>query len=175
MDDLAAGHLAAVHEMFLEQRALAERALAQLAPEELRRTPAPGANSVAALMKHIGGNLKSRWTDPLTTDGEKPGRNRDGEFEVDDDDVAELQRVWEEGWAVLVATLGGLEPADLRREVVIRGEGLPLVRALQRSLAHTAQHVGQIVLLARLWRGAEWQTLSIPRGRSAEFLRRPPP
>jgi hypothetical protein len=166
--------LADVHETFLQQRQLAERAAAQLSPEELFRTAAADENSVAALMKHVGGNLRSRWTEPFTTDGEKPDRNRDGEFEVGGDDVATVERIWNDGWHVLDTTLAGFTAADLGRDVVIRGEAIPLMRALQRSLAHTAQHAGQIILLARHWRGPGWRTLSIPRGRSQEYLNRPP-
>jgi uncharacterized damage-inducible protein DinB len=157
---------------FLQQRTLAERALAQLSDDELFLTHAgdDDANSVAILMKHVGGNLRSRWTDALTTDGEKSDRNRNGEFEVGPGDGDVVRRIWQDGWWVTESALAGFTAADLDRTVTIRGETMTLSRALFRSLAHTAQHVGQIVLLARQIRGPNWQTLSIPRGGSASYL-----
>jgi hypothetical protein len=131
-------------------------------------------NSVAVLMKHVGGNLHSRWTRPFETDGEKADRDRDGEFVVEGDTVDSIREAWDRGWQVLDEALTSLRPSDMPRPVRIRGERLSLVQALHRSLAHTAQHVGQIILLAKQRRGADWETLSIPRGESARYLQRPP-
>jgi hypothetical protein len=155
--------IAELHEAFALQRTLAERAIAQLDDTQLFRVSGDGDNSIAVLMKHVGGNLRSRWTEPFTTDGEKPDRDRDSEFVVDGNDAASVRAVWERGWSALDAVLGELRPADLERAVVIRGESSTVVKALLRSLAHTAQHAGQIILLAKQWRGVDWQTLSMPR------------
>jgi uncharacterized damage-inducible protein DinB len=156
-------YLADVRTNFAAQRTLAEGALAQLSEDELFRTAGSEGNSIAVLLKHVGGNLRSRWTDPFDTDGEKPDRNRDGEFEAEQDTAADVRRVWDEGWSVLERTLAALHSADFERTLRIRGEPLTLIAALNRSLAHTAHHVGQIVLLAKQWKDTEWVTLSIPR------------
>ncbi len=121
-------------------------------------------------MKHMAGNMRSRWTDFLTTDGEKPDRHRDREFERQpDDDAAGLRRRWEEGWAVTLDSIGALGWRDLEKTVTIRGETHTVVEAINRQLTHYAYHVGQIVLLARHFAGADWQWLSVPRGKSAEY------
>jgi hypothetical protein len=159
---------------FANQRTLADRAIAQLTSAELFQALDDETNSVAVIMKHIGGNLRSRWTDFLTTDGEKPDRNRDGEFVSTAETAESIASTWREGWATLDASLTALRAEVLLANVRIRGETVPVVQALNRSLAHTAQHVGQIILVARHLRGASWQTLSIPRGKSTEFLTRPP-
>lgn len=180
MSDWREQYLADIRREFTNQRGLAERAVEQLDDDELLRTAGDDDNSVAVLMKHVGGNLRSRWTEPFTTDGEKPDRNRDGEFDVvaDASDsaavVADVRRTWERGWAALDATLAALAPDDLDRDVTIRGEVLALVTALHRSLAHTAQHVGQIIMLAKQWRAAEWRTLSIAKGESQTYVAVPP-
>lgn len=155
---------------FAGLRSLAERATAQVDDQAFHAVPGQDENSIAVLMQHVGGNLRSRWTDFRTTDGEKPDRNRDGEF----DGGASRQAVmatWQAGWSALEAAIGSLEPEDLEREITIRAQPVTVTRALLRSLAHTAGHVYQIVQLARHWRGNAWQTLSIPRGHSAEFTR----
>ena len=149
-------------------RSLAERAVAQVDDEQFFATLDADANSIAALVKHVGGNLRSRWQDFRTTDGEKPDRRRDGEF-ITDESRADIEALWERGWATLDAALGGLSAADVGTDVVVRGEVIPLPRALARNLAHTAGHVHQVVLLARHWKGPDWQTLSIPRGQSEQF------
>lgn len=149
---------------FRNQRELAEKAAAQLDDEEFFRTSGAEANSVAVIMKHVGGNLRSRWTDFLTTDGEKEDRNRDGEFEIAET-RDEIFNIWNMGFDTLDRTLSSLTPEDLLQTITIRQEPLVVIRAMNRSLAHTAHHVGQIVLLAKQWRAGEWQTLSIPRAR----------
>lgn len=150
------------------ERALAERALVQLEADDWQARLDPESNSVAVLVRHLAGNLRSRWTDFLSTDGDKPERDRDGEFAITDATPEELMAVWDEGWDTLLATLDALTPTDLMRTVTIRGEPHSVVQAIVRGLGHSAQHVGQIVLLAKHLRGEAWQTLSIPtpkRGR----------
>jgi uncharacterized damage-inducible protein DinB len=175
MGDTGGHYLDDVRQQFAAQRALAERAIAQLDEQQLFRSDGHDGNSVALLLQHVGGNLRSRWTDALTTDGEKPDRDRDAEFQLaEGTTIADLTARWHAGWRTLEDALAAFTPDDLLRTVTIRRQPLTLLQALQRSLAHTAQHVGQIVMLARRWKGADWQTLSIPRGRSAEYLRQPP-
>jgi hypothetical protein len=161
-----------IRDVFLQQRDLAERAIAQLDEDDLFRADSADDNSIAILMKHVGGNLRSRWTEPFTTDGEKPDRDRDSEFVAEHESAASVRATWDAGWNALLQLLGDISTADLRRSLTIRGEVLDLDAALLRSLAHTAQHVGQIILLARRWRGPAWHTLSIPRGRSAEYTKK---
>jgi hypothetical protein len=162
--------IVAFQEEFQSLRSLAERALAQVDDAAFIRTLDGDANSAAVLVKHLGGNLRSRWTDVFTTDGEKPDRDRDGEFELGPDDTRDaLMAKWETGWTAVLTTIAALSPADLERTVTVRGEPLTLSRALTRSLAHTAGHVHQLVLLCRHWQGASWKTLSIARGQSAGF------
>ena len=138
----------------------------QLEPAELFRVIDGESNSVAIIVKHLAGNMRSRWTDFLTSDGEKPDRNRDGEFEMDDATAqADLRRWWEDGWRCVFSAVEPLRPEDLLRTVTIRGEPHSVLQAIDRQIAHYAYHIGQIVQLARHWRGPRWQTLSIPRRR----------
>jgi hypothetical protein len=150
---------------FRSQKALGDGALRQLEDADVVLRPDPASNSIAVIVKHLRGNMLSRWTDFLRSDGEKPERDRDGEFEV------EVVRWWEEGWEAALTELDALTVEDLSREVRIRGEPHSVPRALLRQLTHTAQHVGQIVLLAKHARGERWHTLSIPRGGTAGFNR----
>jgi hypothetical protein len=160
---------------FQRQKELAERAMAQVDDEQFFGTIDAEANSIAVLVKHVGGNLRSRFTDFLHSDGEKPDRDRDGEFEIPlDSKRSQIMARWESGWATLFHTLRSLQPNDLEAIVHIRGEPVPVVGALHRALAHVAQHVGQIVLLAKHVRAADWKTLSIPRGQSREWRPAPP-
>jgi hypothetical protein len=151
-------------------RTMAEEALAQV-PEARWFDRLDGeANSLAVVMKHLAGNMRSRWTDFLTADGEKPDRDRDGEFEREPGDTsATIRARWDDGWRRLFAAVDALVPADLARSVRIRGEAHTVMQAVQRQLTHYAYHVGQIVLLAKHAAGPAWQTLSIPRGRSRDF------
>ena len=152
---------------FRRQKELAERALSQVDDQDFFRTIDAESNSIAIIVKHVGGNLKSRWTDFLTTDGEKPERDRDGEFLVaDETNRRAIMGIWEAGWAALFNSFSLLRPADLLSTVHVRGESLTAVAAMHRSVAHIAQHVGQIVLLAKHYRATDWKTLSIPRGQS---------
>ncbi len=144
-------------------RGLIEKTLAQLPDERLNEIPAAEANSVAMLIRHLSGNLRSRFTDFLTTDGEKPWRARDAEFETGPYTRAALEAMWAEAWGVVEAALGGLTSEDAGRTVRIRGEALRLDEALARALAHLAYHAGQIVLLGRMAQQERWQWLSIPK------------
>jgi hypothetical protein len=148
---------------------LADGAIAQLSDEQFFAAPDPESNSVAIIVKHLAGNMRSRFTDFLTSDGEKPDRNRDSEFVMDHDARREeMLRAWEQGWHVVFETLNSLQPEDLDRTVTIRGEPHSALRAINRQVAHYAYHVGQIVFLAKHWKGAEWKTLSVPRGESEQ-------
>ena len=155
---------------FRRQQELAERALAQVSDDDFFRTIDAESNSIAVIVKHIAGNLVSRWTDFLTSDGEKPTRDRDGEFIVAGSaSRAAIVAAWQTGWSTLFDAFARLTPADLTATVRIRGESMTAIAAMHRGVAHVAQHVGQIVLLAKHYRSADWKTLSIPRGRSADW------
>jgi hypothetical protein len=154
---------------YARYRSLGERALAQLPDAALNRIPSPEGNSAAMIVRHMGGNLASRFTDFLTADGEKPWRARDEEFVEREYTRAEVEAWWLRGWDVLDATLAGLTDDDLARPVVIRGQTLSAHAALARSLSHVSYHVGQLVLLARMAVGTSWQWLSIPRGGSEAY------
>ena len=156
-------------EAFRNYKKLAERAVEQIGEDEYFRMIDAESNSVAAIVKHIGGNLRSRWTDFLTADGEKPDRDRDSEFVTEADTKESLTALWETGWNALLTSLEALKIEDFGKTVKIRGEDYTVPKAINRSLAHTAYHVGQITFLAKHFRAGEWQTLSIPRGSSNDF------
>ncbi len=168
-NDLARALVEGALATFRSNKGWADKAVAQLLDERLHVALDPNTNSIAVIMKHFAGNLTSRWTDFLTTDGEKPWRNRDDEFVDTFAARDELIAYWESGWQRLFDTLAGLTPGDVGRTVTIRGEphGVPL--AIQRSLAHCGYHVGQIVLIARILAGDRWTTITIPRGGSTGF------
>ena len=152
-----------------KQRRLAERALEQVDDAAFFRALDPGSNSLAVIAQHVAGNQLSRWRDFLSSDGEKPDRDRDAEFEPRAGATrAEVMARWRDGWELTLATIGGLAPADLLRTVTVRGEPHTVLEAIDRQLAHYAQHCGQIVFLAKHFAGPAWRTLSIPRGRSRE-------
>jgi len=172
MDSLASHYLDEIRRQLRGHKRLSEGALAQLKDDDFFVTLDPESNSIAILIKHISGNMRSRFTDFLTTDGEKPDRHRDGEFELSDKTTrADLMNWWEEGWKVLFGALDSLTPDDVTRTVQIRQEPHTVVQALNRALAHYATHLGQIVFLAKHLRSNEWKTLSVPRGKSEEFNR----
>ena len=149
---------------------MGEGALQQLQGEDFFRALDPESNSVAVLVKHIAGNMRSRFTDFLNSDGEKPDRFRDQEFELTRGTTPdEVLHWWEQGWQVVFQNIEALKPEDVERTVTIRGEPHTVLQALNRALAHYAAHIGQIVFLAKHLRGAQWKTLSIPRGKSEEF------
>ena len=155
---------------FRAYKKLAEKAIAQLQDEEFFVTLDEESNSVAVIMKHMAGNMLSRWTDFLTSDGEKPNRNRDMEFVIESQTKKEdVIAYWERGWKCVFDALEPLQPEDLGKVILIRGEEHTVVQAMNRQLMHYAYHIGQIVFLAKHYRFAEWNSLSIPRNRSAEF------
>ncbi|WP_339735637.1 DUF1572 family protein [uncultured Gimesia sp.] len=154
---------------FEANKKMAERAVEQVSDEGLHVALDDHTNSIAVIMKHVAGNLISRWTDFLTTDGEKPDRNRDEEFVDTFSERAELLAYWERGWTTLLESLKSLTADDLEKTVYIRGDAHTVPLAIQRSLGHTCYHVGQIVQVARVQAGDNWNTLTIPRGQSEEF------
>lgn len=169
--DLAAHYLDEARRQMRGHKRMGEAAMSQLRDEDFFFTLDPESNSVAILVKHLAGNMRSRFTDFLTSDGEKPDRFRDREFEVTTATTrAEVMQWWEEGWACVLATIEALRPEDVTRTVTIRNEPHTVLQALNRQIAHYAQHIGQIVFLAKHLRSTEWKTLSIPRGKSEEFI-----
>lgn len=167
----AADFVAAAWNAFEANKRLADRAVAQVSDDKLRVPLDAHTNSIAVIMKHVAGNLTSRWTDFLSCDGEKPTRQRDDEFVDTFRNRAEIIACWEEGWDCLSHALHSLTPDDLLKTVSIRGEPHSVPLALARSLGHTCYHVGQIVQIARIHAGDKWETLTIPRGGSEEFNR----
>jgi hypothetical protein len=173
--DLATHYFDEARRQFLGNKRLAEAAIAQLKDEELFFTLDPESNSIAILVKHLAGNMRSRFTDFLTTDGEKPDRFRDQEFELNAATTrADVMRWWEEGWEQVFTTLNALKPEDVMRTVTIRDEPHTVLQAINRQIAHYASHSGQIILLAKHLRSKQWKTLSIPRGKSEDYKRAAP-
>jgi alkanesulfonate monooxygenase SsuD/methylene tetrahydromethanopterin reductase-like flavin-dependent oxidoreductase (luciferase family) len=173
--DLAAHYIDEARRQMRGQKRLADAAIAQLKDEELFVTLDPESNSVAILIKHVAGNMRSRFTDFLTTDGEKPDRFRDREFELNTaTNRADVLRWWEEGWAQVFRALDALKPEDVMRTVTIRGEPHTVIQAINRQIAHYGGHIGQIIFLAKHLRSDEWKTLSIPRGKSEDYKVAPP-
>jgi len=155
--------------IFRQYKSLAERALEQVSDEQLTGILDAESNSIAIIVKHMAGNMRSRWTDFLTTDGEKPDRHRDSEFEAPPSTRAELMETWESGWRLLFLALEALKESDLTRTVYIRAEPHSVMQAINRQIAHYACHVGQIVFLAKHFQSSQWKSLSIPRGKSKDF------
>jgi hypothetical protein len=168
--ELAAHYLEEAGRQFRGHKRLAEGALTQVTEEEFFRELDPESNSLAVIVKHITGNMRSRFTDFLTTDGEKPDRQRDAEFEMPADAKrADVMRAWDQQWKKFLETLASLKPEDVEKTVTIRGEPHTVMQALNRQIAHYAQHVGQIVFLAKHLKSTQWKTLSVPRGESEQF------
>jgi hypothetical protein len=162
-------YLADIVRTYRNYKTLADAALAQVSDADLHTVLDPDANSIAVIVKHLSGNLRSRFTDFLTSDGEKPFRDRDGEFEMPDAPSRDVMLAWwEEAWGITLASLQSLTPDDLERTVVIRKEPFVVLEAVNRLAAHTAYHVGQIVLLAKHAAGPGWKSLSIPKGQSRQ-------
>lgn len=159
-------------EVFRYYKQLAERAIGQAPDDALFTALDEESNSIATIVKHMAGNMRSRWTDFLTTDGEKPDRDRDSEFADPPKTREELLRLWENGWSLLFSALQPLSEADLAKAVTIRGEPHSVMQAINRQIAHYANHIGQIVLLAKHFSADRWQPLTIPRNRSGDFNRR---
>ncbi len=158
--------------IFRQYKKLAESAVAQVTDEQLTATLDPEMNCIAQIVKHLAGNMRSRWTEFLTSDGEKPTRSRDREFEEPPRSRAELMALWDEGWACLFSALENLTDADLGRTVKIRGEAHSVMQAINRQVAHYASHCGQIIFLAKHLQSANWKSLSVPRKQSDDFNRR---
>jgi uncharacterized protein DUF1572 len=170
MTEIAAHYIEEARRQMRGHKRMGENAMAQLKDEEFFVLLDPEANSVAILVKHLAGNMRSRFTDFLTSDGEKPDRFRDREFEVTPPTTrADVMKWWEDGWACVMRAIDGLKPEDVMRTVTIRGEPHTVLQAVNRQIAHYAQHIGQLVFLAKHLRSSEWRTLSIPRGKSEEF------
>jgi len=169
-EDLAAHYLEEARRQMRGHKRMGEGAMSQLRDDDFFLTLDPESNSVAILVKHLAGNMRSRFTDFLITDGEKPDRFRDREFEVTGATTrADVMKWWEEGWACVLGTIEALKPEDVMRTVTIRNEPHTVLQAINRQIAHYAAHVGQIVFLAKHLRSSEWKTLTIPRGKSEEF------
>ena len=158
--------------LFHYYKKLGEGAIAQVTDEQLFVTLDPEMNSIALIVKHMAGNLRSRWTDFLTSDGEKPDRNRDSEFLDPPAGRQALMNLWEQGWSCLFRALEPVTDADMTRTITIRGEAHSVMQAINRQVAHYAYHCGQIVFLAKHFRGADWKSLSVPRGASGGFNER---
>jgi hypothetical protein len=158
--------------VFRQTKLLAEKAIAQVTDDQLLAVTDPEANSIALIVKHLAGNMRSRWIGFPQADGEKPDRRRDTEFEAPPQSRAALLALWEEGWSCVFAALAPLTDADLVHPTLIRGERHSIMQAINRQIAHYSYHCGQIVFLARQLRGPSWQSLSVPRGKSEEFSRR---
>jgi len=168
--DLAPHYLDEIKRQFRGYKRMGDAAIAQLEDKDLFVALDPESNSVAALVKHMAGNARSRFTDFLTTDGEKADRFRDQEFEVSENTTREeVLRWWEQGWSHVFSALESLRPEDVQRVVTIRQEPHTVMQALNRAVAHYALHIGQIVFLAKHLRSGQWQTLSIPRGKSEDY------
>lgn len=170
--DVAKALIGGAISAFRSNKGWADKAIAQLPDDKLHVALDPNTNSIAIIMKHVAGNLLSRWTDFLTTDGEKPWRNRDDEFVDTFKSRDELIAYWESGWQRLFDSLSALTPEDAAKTVIIRGEPHSVPLAIQRSLAHCGYHVGQIILIARILAGEHWNTITIARGASAGFNQR---
>jgi uncharacterized damage-inducible protein DinB len=169
MENTGDNYLASTRKLFRHYKALADKAIAQINEEQLHWQFNPESNSIAIIIQHMAGNSISRWTDFLTSDGEKPSRNRDAEFEETAINKEELLLLWEKGWQCLFDAIEPLTETDLTRIIYIRNEGHTVTEAINRQLAHLAYHTGQIVLLAKMLAGENWRSLTIPKGQSQQF------
>jgi len=171
---IAVSYISSVKKQFRYYKSLADKAIAELNQEqffsvEYAHLRSEELNSMAVLVKHVAGNMKSRWTDFYDTDGEKPWRNRDQEFIIGERSLKDLLSFWEEGWAVLFSVLDDLDGDKLEQTIYIRNMGHTVVEAINRQLMHYAYHIGQMVSIAKQWKGDEWKTLSVPRNSSEEY------
>lgn len=167
--DTTTQFMSSIINVFETHKQMTERAVAQVPDDKLQISLDENTNSIAVIMKHVAGNLLSRWTEFLTTDGEKSWRNRDDEFVDSFKNRAELMEYWDRGWSCVLEALKSLTVEDLEKTVSIRGEAHTVPLAIERSLGHTCYHVGQIVQVARIQAGDDWKTLTIPRGESEQF------
>jgi hypothetical protein len=168
-DDLISDFLRSSLAEFKKYKKYGDGAIAQVSDEQLNFVPEPNSNSIAVIVKHLHGNMISRWVNLFDADGESQNRNRDAEFETDELSRAKILELWESGWVCLFSTLENLKPSDFSRLVFIRGEAHSVIAVIQRQLAHYPGHVGQIVYLAKMFQGEEFVSLSIPKGQSAAF------
>lgn len=172
--DCSGAYLEEARRCFRGYKRMGEGAMAQLSDEEMFRLIDAEANSVALIVKHMAGNMRSRWTDFLTSDGEKPDRNRDTEFEMNPGTTrADVMAWWETGWKCVFDAIDPLQPEDMGRTVAIRGEPHTVVQAINRQIAHYSYHIGQIVFLAKHFKSSAWKSLSIPKGKSQDFNKVP--
>ncbi|HEX5413178.1 MAG TPA: DUF1572 family protein [Terriglobia bacterium] len=167
--ELTTSYLRDSIDLLRHYKQLAERAMAQIPDEAFDRSLDAESNSIATIVKHLAGNMRSRFTDFLFSDGEKPGRNRDGEFEAPPKTRTEVMELWEAGWECVFGALMPLTDADLIRTVLIRTEPHSVMQAINRQIAHYCSHIGQIIFLAKHFAGDQWKAVSVPRGKSAEF------
>jgi uncharacterized damage-inducible protein DinB len=170
MDDIGTDFLRETLRWLRFEKSLGDGAMAQIADEMLHAQPGGESNSIALIVKHLSGNMVSRWTDFLTADGEKPDRNRDAEFEDDDASRTDVLARWERGWASILGALEALSSDDLHRTVTIRSEQVGVINAIQRQVTHVSYHVGQIVYLSKMLKGDGWKSLSIARGQSEAYI-----
>jgi len=168
--DLGNEYLKIVRERFESVKDLGDKTINQLSEKDIHWKLNEASNSIAIIAKHLSGNMISRWSDFLTTDGEKSFRNRDQEFEDDVSSKQEMITIWEKGWKTLLDTLNGLENQDLLKNITIRGERHTVLEAIERQMAHYSYHVGQIVYIGKQLKDESWETLSIPKGKSEEYL-----
>ncbi|UCE66656.1 MAG: DUF1572 family protein [Candidatus Zixiibacteriota bacterium] len=158
---------------FRKHKKLVEKALSQVSDRDFFREPGPESNSIAIMIKHMAGNMRSRWRDFLISNGEKTDRHRDTEFEIEPDDSRKTIMIrWERGWKFLFDSIEPLKPEDLEKKITIRGEPHTVVEAINRQINHNAYHIGQIVYLARHYAGEKWETLSVPKGKSEELTKK---
>lgn len=168
--DLGNEYLKVIQERFNSVKELGDKTIDQLSDDDIHWVLNDGSNSIAVIVKHLNGNMTSRWSDFLTSDGEKPYRNRELEFEDTISSKQELMTSWDKGWTILFQSLSELEEKDLLKTVYIRGEGHTVLEAIERQLAHYAYHIGQIVFIGKQLKGTNWESLSIPKGESEEYL-----
>lgn len=168
--DFGNEYLKIIKERFESVKDLGDKTISQLSEKDIHWKLNEASNSIAIIAKHLSGNMISRWSDFLTTDGEKDSRNRDQEFEDDISSKQEMITIWEKGWNTLLETLNGLENQDLLKNVTIRGENHTVLEAIERQMAHYSYHVGQIVYIGKQLKNENWKTLSIPKGKSEEYL-----
>jgi hypothetical protein len=162
-------YLKSARKIFSDYKRMAEKTMEQLSEKQLYWAPDKESNSIAIIAKHLWGNMRSRWTNFLTEDGEKPWRNRDTEFEMDWKGRDTLMQKWEEGWQIMFNTIDSLKETDLDKTVLTRDEQNTVLEAINRQIAHYASHIGQIVYLGKMMKQEDWHTLSIARGKSKEF------
>lgn len=168
--DLGNEYLKIIKERFESVKDLGDKTISQLSEKDIHWKLNEASNSIAIIAKHLSGNMISRWSNFLTTDGEKDSRNRDQEFEDDISSKQEMITIWEKGWNTLLDTLNGLENQDLLKNITIRGENHTVLEAIERQMAHYSYHVGQIVYIGKQLKDESWETLSIPKGKSEEYL-----